>query len=171
MRRSTSTPTSSGSRRSRTSRTAARRARASEHPPARRHLAVGREEHHLPGLVRNPKDEHLALEAGYPLRREVHHGYHLPSDEALRVVVSGELGAGPPLADLGSEIYLQLYRGLAGLWERLGRDDPADPRLHLLEVFPAYLWQADLLHERFRTSKSSRTTCSSRCPGREVSRT
>src|SRR5215210_2781532 len=122
-----------------------RSAESSEHPAAQRDVQVGGEEHHLARLVRHSEDEHLALETCDPVGWEVHHRDHLPSDEALRVVVGGELGAGPLLADLWPEVHYELYRGLAGLRERLGRDYPPDPYVYLLEVFPCYLGQSDLL--------------------------
>src|SRR5215213_1850203 len=117
----------------------------SKHPAARRDPVIRGEKHDLATPVRYSKNQNLALEARDPLRRKIDHGDDLPAHEASRLIMRRELGAGPPVPDLRPEVYREFYRRLACLRERLGLDDRADPYIHLLEVFPAYLRQCTIL--------------------------
>src|SRR4028118_1391497 len=116
-----------------------RRRSDSEHPPTFRHPLVRGEKDHLAALVGDAEDQDLALEARDPLRGEIDDGHDRFAEKTLRFVVGGELGARPPLSYLRSEVHGELGGGLSRLRERLGGDDLADPYVHLLEVFPAYL--------------------------------
>src|SRR5215211_9346996 len=117
----------------------------SKHPAARRDPVIRGEKHDLATPVRYSKNQNLALEARDPLRRKVHHGDHLPAHESPGLIVCRELGAGILGPDLRSEVHHELDRRLACLRERLGLDDRAYPYIHLLELFPADLWQCTIL--------------------------
>src|SRR5215210_1687932 len=89
----------------------------SKHPAARRNPVIWGEKHDLPDPVRYTEDQDLALEARDPLRRKIDHSDDLPAHESLRIIVRRELGAGPPVPDLRSEVHHELDRGFACLRE------------------------------------------------------
>jgi hypothetical protein len=111
----------------------------SEHSSTHGNVPVGGEEDYVPGAIGNAEYQHLALETGDPLRREVDDGDDLATDQRLRLVVCGELGARASGSDGSTEIDHQLNRGLAGLRKRFGLHNPSDPYVHLVEVIPGYL--------------------------------
>src|SRR5215208_2180333 len=115
-----------------------------EHPATRRDLVIRGEKHDLAASVRYSKYQNLAFEARDPLRRKIDHGDDLPAHESTRLIARRELGAGSPGPDLRTEVHHELDRRLACLRKRLGLDDRADPYIHLLEFFPAYLGQSGL---------------------------
>src|SRR5690606_12935610 len=107
-----------------------------EHPPAWRHLEVGREQHDRAFRIRYTQHEHLGHEIGDLSRREVDDRDHLPADECFRRVVRGQLRTRLLLTDLSAEIDPQLERGLTRLLEYLGPHHAAGTDVHPFEVLP-----------------------------------
>src|SRR5215217_5369049 len=114
---------------------AIRRLRTSFHPPEPPCPVRGAPPLRSRRVRRGPA---LALETGYPLRREVDDGDDLAALQRLRLVVHGELRARSPDPDLGPEIGGQFYVGVSGFGEGFRFYHLAHPYVDLLEVFPSY---------------------------------
>src|ERR1043166_7991972 len=73
------------------------------------------QEHDGRGSFHDSEDEHFAGESGDSFRSEIHRRDNLSADERSRLVVRGDLGAGPLSPDLRPEIDFEFYRRLARL--------------------------------------------------------
>jgi hypothetical protein len=90
---------------------------------------------HRAVIAHGAEDEHLALEAGDPSRREVQHRDHLASDERGRMRIGGrELRRADTLAELRTKVDPQPVARLSRLGKRVSGKDPADALVDPLDV-------------------------------------
>jgi len=103
-------------------------------PPAQGHVPIRADQRHLPRRVRDAEGQHLRHHRPDLAGREVHHREDEAAGQFVEAVVPGDLSRGALQADLRPEIDDEPVGGLAGLRERLGRDDAADADVDLQEL-------------------------------------